>query len=100
MLWNVLIHALVGSRKGFIDFTDFMCNIESLRISLELVTSKSLLEVISNANNMSLVEKIDGDDVDDWAEKTDDYTAGGRPLKRRHSSVTTEECEYFINVFS
>ena len=80
MLWNVLIHALVGSRKGFIDFTDFMCNIESLRISLELVTSKSLLEAIINA--MSLVEKIDGDDVDDWAEKTDGYTARGRPLKR------------------
>ena len=96
MLWNVLIHALVGSRKGFIDFTDFMCNIESLRISLELVTSKSLLEVINNANNTSL-----GDDDDvDGAEKTGDYTAGGRPLKRRHSSVTTEECEYFINVFS
>ena len=34
------------------------------------MTSKSLLEVISNANNMSLVEKIDGDDVD-GAEKTD-----------------------------
>ena len=58
------------------------------------MTSKSLLEVISNVNNMSLFDDVDG------AEKTDGYTAGGRPLKRRHSSVTTEECEYFINVFS
>ena len=99
MLWNVLIHALVGSRKGFIDFTDFICNIESFRISLDLVASMILLEVISNANCMSLVEKIDGDDVD-GAEKTDGYTAGGRPLKRRPSSVTAKECEYFIREIS
>ena len=37
----------------------------SLRTSLKPVSSKLLLEVISNANNMSLVDKADGDAVDE-----------------------------------
>ena len=49
----------------------------SLRTSLKPVSSKLLLEVISNANNMSLVEKADGD-ADDEVKKAEVDIAGDK----------------------
>ena len=49
----------------------------SLRTSSKPVSSKLLLEVISNANNMSLVEKADGD-ADDEVKKAEVDTAGDK----------------------
>ena len=49
----------------------------SLRTSSKPVSSKLLLEVISNANNMSLVEKADGD-ADDEVKKAEVDIAGDK----------------------
>ena len=55
----------------------------SLRTSIEHVPSKLLMEVISNANNMSLVEKADGDAVDE-VEKAEVDTAGDEDSSSRN----------------